>query len=70
MRATATWPSFFGGGDVTATATGKYAGTGLGVELGPKRFGVRPEVRYMREFVKDGRDGNAITAMCGFYYRF
>ena len=69
-HATASRHSFFGGDDFSVSANGSYFGIGLGTEIGSKRFGARPEVRYFRELVKNGRDGNAITAMCGLYFRF
>jgi hypothetical protein len=69
-HATASRLSVLGGGEFSVSTNGSYFGAGLGTEIGSKRFGARPEVRYFRELVKDGRDGNAITAMCGFYFRF
>jgi hypothetical protein len=62
--------SVFSGDEFSVSANGSYFGTGLGTEIGSRRFGARPEIRYFRELVKGGKDGNAITAMCGFYYRF
>ncbi len=55
---------------VSASVNGGYVGAGFGAEIGPTRFGVRPEFRYLREFVSGGTDGNAPVVMCGFYYRF
>ncbi len=69
-HATASRRSVLSGDNFSVSANGTYFGTGVGTEIGSRRFGARPEVRYFRELVKGGKDGNAITAMCGFYFRF
>lgn len=55
----------------TAGANGGYFGAGFGAEIGSKRFGVRPEFRFMREQWGSGGGGNnATTFGASFYYRF
>lgn len=56
-------------------ASGAYVGTGVGTEIGlTKRFGLRPEFRYFREFwyPEFGQSGqnNSLRVMIGVYYRF
>jgi len=55
--------------------SGAYAGGGFGAEIGvTKRFGLRPEFRYIREFwypeFGQGTQNNALRATVGAYYRF
>ena len=54
--------------------SGAYVGTGFGTEIGiTKRFGLRPEFRYFREFWKaefgQSSQNNGVRAMIGVYYR-
>jgi len=55
--------------------SGAYVGAGFGAEIGiAKRFGLRPEFRYFREFwfpqYGQGSQNNGLRAMVGAYYRF
>jgi hypothetical protein len=55
-------------------ASGAYVGGGLGTEIGiTKRFGMRPEFRYFREFwypqYGDAGQNNGVKALVGVYYR-
>ncbi len=55
-------------------ATGAYVGSGLGAEIPvTKRFGLRPEFRYFREFWRPefgpSSQNNGLRFMMGLYYR-
>ena len=57
-----------------AWVSGAYVGAGFGTEIGiTKRFGLRPELRYFREFFYpeygQGSQNNGLRVMIGAYYR-
>jgi hypothetical protein len=50
---------------------GGYGGIGFGTEIGiTRRFGLRPEFRFLREFYANSSDDNAMIFTVGAYYRF
>ncbi len=55
---------------MSSSLRGGYLGAGAGAEIGPARFGLRPQVRYFRELIAGAEDCNAFMVMCGVYYRF
>ena len=57
------------GSGASAGVNGGYMGTGFGAELGTKKIGVRPEMRFNREQFSGG--GNFVTTFAvGVVYRF
>lgn len=49
---------------------GAYFGTGFGMEVGvTRRFGLRPEFRFFREFLGGSGRADAMTFTVGVYYR-
>jgi hypothetical protein len=56
---------------VSNSANGGYGGAGFGTEIGiTRRFGLRPEFRFLREFYANSSDDNAMIFTVGAYYRF
>ena len=53
-----------------AKPNGGYCGTGFGMEVDvTRRFGLRPEVRFIREFFPGSWEDNALTIGLGGYFR-